>query len=76
MALRIDFGRPSSPSERLNRASLLRIFCLVRSRRQLLEQMDYNLMFSWFVGLGIDGPILGEGRLGIDPLDQFGPERA
>jgi hypothetical protein len=44
--------------------------------RQLMEQMDYNLMFCWFVGLGIDDPVWGEGGLGIDPVDQFSPERA
>ncbi|WP_442354852.1 transposase [Jannaschia formosa] len=48
----------------------------VRSERQLMEQMDYNLLFRWFVGLGIDDPVWGEGRLGIDPADQFNPERA
>lgn len=70
-----DFGRPSIPPERLIRASLLQILFSVRSERQLMEQMDYNLMFRWFVGLGIDDPVWGEGRLGIDPVDQFSPER-
>ncbi len=51
-----DFGRPSIPPERLIRASLLQILFSVRSERQLMEQMDYNLMFRWFVGLGIDDP--------------------
>lgn len=53
----IDFGRPSIPPERLIRASLLQILFSVRSERQLMEQMDYNLMFRWFVGLGIDDPV-------------------
>jgi len=75
-ALYIDFGRPSIPPERLIRASLLQILFSIRSVRQLMEQMDYNLMFRWFVGLGIDDPVWGEGRLGIDPADQFSPERA
>ena len=70
------FGRPSIPPERLIRASLLQILFSVRSERQLMEQMDYNLMFRWFVGLGIDDPVWGEGRLGIGPVDQFSPERA
>jgi transposase len=52
-----DFGRPSIPPERLIRASLLQILFSVRSERQLMEQMDYNLMFRWFVGLGIDDPV-------------------
>ena len=56
-ALYTDFGRPSIPPERLIRASLLQILFSVRSERQLMEQMGYNLMFRWFVGLGIDDPI-------------------
>jgi transposase len=75
-ALYTDFGRPSIPPERLIRASLLQILFSLRSERQLMEQMDYNLMFRWFVGLGIDDPVWGEGRPGIDPVDQFSPERA
>lgn len=74
-ALYTDFGRPSIPPERLIRASLLQILFSVRSERQLMEQMDYNLMFRWFVGLGIDAPVWGEGRPGIDPVDQSSPER-
>ncbi len=56
-ALYIDFGRPSIPPERLIRASLLQILFSVRSERQLMEQMQYNLMFRWFVGLGIDDAV-------------------
>jgi len=56
-ALYTDFGRPSIPPERLIRASLLQILFSVRSERQLMEQMDYNLMFRWFVGLAIDDPV-------------------
>jgi len=52
-----DFGRPSIPPERLIRASLLQILFSVRSERQLMEQMDFNLMFRWFVGLGIDDSV-------------------
>jgi len=47
-------GRPSIPPERLLRASLLQIFYSIRSERQLMEQLDYNLLFRWFVGLGVD----------------------
>jgi len=47
-------GRPSIAPERLIRASLLQILYSIRSERQLMEQMDYNLLFRWFVGLGID----------------------
>ena len=44
-------GRPSIPPERLLRALLLQAFYTVRSERQLMEQLDYNLLFRWFVGL-------------------------
>src|SRR5215468_9875960 len=47
-------GRPSIPPERLLRALLLQIFYAVRSERLLIEQLDYNLLFRWFVGLEID----------------------
>jgi transposase len=47
-------GRPSIPPERLMRASLIQILFSVRSERQLMEQMQYNLLFRWFVGLGVD----------------------
>jgi len=56
-ALYTDFGRPSIAPERLIRASLIQILFSVRSERQLMEQMQYNLMFRWFVGLGIDDPV-------------------
>lgn len=46
-------GRPSIPPERLPRALLLQPLCTVRSERQLMEQMNYNLLFRWFVGLSI-----------------------
>jgi transposase len=47
-------GRPSIPPEYLLRATLLQAFFSVRSERQLMEQVDYNLLFRWFVGLSID----------------------
>ena len=56
-ALYTDFGRPSIPPERLIRASLIQLLFSVRSERQLMEQMQYNLLFRWFVGLGIDDPV-------------------
>ena len=52
-----DNGRPSIPPERLVRASLLQVLYSVRSERQLMEQLDYNLLFRWFVGLGVDEPV-------------------
>src|SRR4051795_5019273 len=50
-------GRPSIPPERLLRALLLQAFYSVRSERQLMEQLDYNLLFRWFVGLGVDDAV-------------------
>jgi transposase len=50
-------GRQSIAPERLLRASLLLAFYSVRSERQLMEQIGYNLLFRWFVGLGIDDPV-------------------
>jgi transposase len=50
-------GRQSIAPERLLRASLLQAFYSVRSERQLVEQIDYNLLFRWFAGLGIDDPV-------------------
>lgn len=50
-------GRPSVPPERLMRAVLLQIFYSVRSERMLMEQLDYNLLFRWFVGLEMDEPV-------------------
>ena len=51
------FGRASIPPEKLMRGSLLQAFYTIRSERQLMEQLDYNLLFRWFVGLGIDDPV-------------------
>jgi len=50
-------GRPSIPPERLVRALLLQVLYSIRSERQLMEQLDYNLLFRWFVGLGIDDDV-------------------
>jgi transposase len=50
-------GRPSIPPEKLLRALLLQAFYSVRSERQLMEQLDYNLLFRWFTGLGVDDPV-------------------
>jgi transposase len=56
-ALYARLGRPSIPPEKLLRALLLQAFYSVRSERQLMEQLDYNLLFRWFVGLSLDTPI-------------------
>jgi len=50
-------GRPSIPPEQLLRALLLQAFFTVRSERQLMEQLTYNMMFRWFVGLSMDAPV-------------------
>jgi transposase len=50
----VKFGRPSIPPEKLLRALLLQALYTIRSERQLIEQIDYNLLFRWFVGLGMD----------------------
>lgn len=50
-------GRPSIPPERLLRAQLLQVFYSIRSERLLMEQLDYNLLFRWFVGMDMDEPI-------------------
>ena len=50
-------GRPSIAPERLLRAALIQILFSIRSERQLMEQMQYNLLFRWFAGLGIDDPV-------------------
>jgi transposase len=50
-------GRPSIPPEQLLSALLLQVFYGVRSERQLMEQLDYNLLYRWFVGLSPDDPV-------------------
>jgi transposase len=50
-------GRPSVPPEQLLRALLLQVLYTVRSERLLMEQLDYNLLFRWFVGLSVDEPV-------------------
>src|SRR3989441_5986255 len=47
-------GRPSIPPEKLLRALLLQVLYTIRSERLLMEQLDYNLLFRWFVGLNMD----------------------
>ena len=56
-ALYSENGRPSIPPEQLLRALLLQAFYTIRSERQLMEQLNYNLLFRWFVGLSVDDPV-------------------
>lgn len=56
-SLYATIGRPSVPPERLLRAQLLQIFYSIRSERLLMEQLDYNILFRWFVGMDMDEPV-------------------
>jgi transposase len=56
-ALYAQGGRPSIPPEKLLRALLLQLLYTVRSERQLVEQLDYHLLFRRFVGLSMDDPV-------------------
>ncbi len=53
-ALYAPLGRPSIPPEQLLRALLLQAFYSIRSERQLMERLEFDLLFRWFVGLGVD----------------------
>ena len=55
-ALYAPIGRPSIPPEKLLRAMLLQAFYSIRSERLLMERLEYDLLFRWFVGIGIDEP--------------------
>ena len=59
-------GRPSIAPEKLLRALLLQVLYTVRSERLLMEQLDYNFLFRWFVGLNIDDPVWDD-RLHQEP---------
>lgn len=56
-ALYSKYGRPSIPPEQLLRALLLQVLYTIRSERQLMEQLDYNLLYRWFVGLNPDDTV-------------------
>ena len=56
-ALYSPFGRESIPPERLLRALLSHAFYSIRSEHQLVERIEFDLLFRWFVGLGMDGPV-------------------
>jgi transposase len=56
-AMYAPLGRPSIPPEKLLRASLLQAFYTIRSERQLMERLQFDLLFRWFVGLGIDDAV-------------------
>jgi transposase len=50
-------GRPSIPRKKLLRAMLLQAFYTIRSERQLMERLEFDLLFRWFVGLGVDDAV-------------------
>lgn len=56
-ALYAPIGRPSIPPEKLLRAMLLQAFYSIRSERQLIERLEYDLLFRWFVGIGVDDAV-------------------
>jgi transposase len=56
-ALDARIGRPSIPPEKLLRAMLLQAFYSIRSERQLMERLEFDLLFRWFVGLGVDNAV-------------------
>jgi transposase len=55
-ALYSPIGRPSIPPEKLLRAMLVQAFYSIRSERQLMERLEFDLLFRWFVGIGVDDP--------------------
>ena len=56
-ALYSRVGRPSIPPEKLLRAMLLQVFYSIRSERQLMERLEFDLLFRWFVGIGVDDAV-------------------
>ena len=71
-ALYAKTGRPSIPPERLLRASLLQVIYTIRSERQLVERMDYDLLFRWFVGLNIDDAVWDHSTFSFNRERLFG----
>ena len=63
-ALYSEYGRDSIPPEKLLRAQLLMAFYTIRSERQLMEQIDYNLLFRWFVGFSMDDRVWDHSTFG------------
>src|SRR5258708_33688540 len=56
-AMYAKMGRPSIPPEKLLRAQLIQMLYSVRSERLLMEEIDYSLLFRWFVGMNLDEPV-------------------
>jgi transposase len=64
-------GRPSIAPERLLRASLLQTLFSIRSERQLVQHIEYNLLYRWFVGMNIDEPICNHSTFSANRDRQF-----
>src|SRR5216684_5399300 len=60
-------GRPSIPPEKLLRAQLLQMLYSIRSERLLMEEIDYSLLFRWFVGLNMDEEVWGRDHVYQEP---------
>ena len=56
-AMYLPFGRPSIPPEHLLRALILQVLYSIRSERLLMDEIDYSILFRWFIGLGLDEPV-------------------
>lgn len=64
-ALCSPIGRPSIPPEKLLRAMLLQAFYSIRSERLLMERLEYDLLFRWFVGIGVDDAAFGAAAVAV-----------
>src|SRR5712671_6591209 len=71
-SLKSFIGREPIPPERLLRALLLQAFYSIRSERQLVERIDHDLLFRWFVGLGIEDPVWDATTLHQEPRPPAG----
>ena len=71
-ALYSPMGRPSIAPEKLLRAMLLQAFYSIRSERQLMERLEFDLLFRWFVGLGVDDPVWDHSSLLEEPRPAAG----
>src|SRR5215470_10626376 len=56
-AMYAEIGRPSIPPEKLLRAQLIQMLYSIRSERLLMEEIDYSMLFRWFVGMNLDEPV-------------------
>jgi transposase len=65
-------GRPSIPPEKLLRAMLLQAFYSIRSERLLMERLEYDLLFRWFVGIGVDDPAWDHSTFSKNPRPAAG----